>query len=382
MNKKNYIFLVAMLWLVLSCNKMDETYKQFIVPDGITYVQKPAGVKSYSGYNRVKFVWLKAIDPNVVLTRIYWNNYTDSIDIPVSTDRDTVSYLLPIAEGPHTFYIRNFDAENNSSIEVEVQATSYGENKMQALFNRPISGMLLDNNVLNINWSNADLYNGAIGQELSYTDKQGETNTVFLPSSENTTKLTDYKENTPLKYRTIFVVDTTSIDSLKTDYTEWAASRIYVRLDKSKFQEMFLDNDAAPWDWPLRRIWDGQVTSPNGYCSHELLPGTPVNITFDTFVTSSLKQFRLFMRPDAAYGGGNPKKFALFGSNEPKQDGSWDVWTKLGDFTSETHNVSEGELFNMPDNLPAFRYYRMQVLSTWGGLSYTYIMEVDLYSTF
>ncbi len=380
MRRKKYIFIISLILMMISCDKMDETYKDFIVPEGRIYVQKPIDVKSYSGYNRVKFKWIRPIDPNVTLTRIYWDNYSDSIDVTDFGNKDSIEFILPIAEGLHTFHIKNFDENMNASIPIEIQQNSYGSTRMQALFNRPIKEALIDHDVLTIFWADADLYNGSIGQEFWYKDKNGHKKKLFLSASDNKTELSDYELGTDIEYKTIFVVDSMSIDSLKTEFEVYPSGKILCRLDKSKFKEVWLDNDAAPWEWVLRNIWDGQTTSPYGYCSHEILPEQPATVTFDTGVTSSLKQFKLFMRADVPYGGGNVKRFALWGTNEPKQDGSWDVWTKLGEFTSEHHKIEDGELFIMPDNLPAFRYYRMQVFSTWGGYKYTYIMEVDLYS--
>ena len=381
---KYFCLLPLIAFVMASCGNMDDTYKQFIVPEGIVYSQKPKNAKAFSGFERVKLTWLKSVDPNVAKTRIYWNNYTDSIDFNAPTGIDTINYILNIPEGFYSFYLKNFDVEGNSSVPVEVQARSYGDLFMESLANRPIKSALISQNSLNIEWGDADLYNGSMGQDFFYTDNDGNEKKMFLSASETSTILLDYKIGTDLKYRTLFLADSTCIDTLKTDLLTYSSTRIVMRLDKSKFKEVWLDNDSKPaHGWLLQYIWDGLSSEGRGYHSQDLLP-TPVHVTFDTEVTSSLKQLRLWQRTawGTAFGAGNPKTFQIWGSNDPTQDGDWAAWTKLADFVSNNHTVSEGELFVFPNNLPAFRYYRINVLSVWDPNNKSVqIMEIDLFGS-
>jgi hypothetical protein len=58
---------------------MDSTYKQYVVPGGLTYAGKPTSPKAYSGLNRIKIAWLRGADPSVVKAKIFWNNFADSL---------------------------------------------------------------------------------------------------------------------------------------------------------------------------------------------------------------------------------------------------------------------------------------------------------------
>lgn len=386
---KYFCLLPLIAFSMVSCGNMDDTYKQFIVPEGVVYTQKTKNAKAFSGFKRIKLTWLKPVDPNVIKTRIYWNNYTDSVEFNTPTGIDTINYILNIPEGFYSFYLKNWDADGNSSVPVEVQARSYGELFMESLTNRSIKNALISQNKLNIRWNDADLYNGSIGQEFYYIDNAGNEKKLFLPASESSTILSDYKTGTDLKYRTLFLADTTCIDTLKTDLTVYVSSKILIQFDKSKFKEVWLDNDSRAredWGWYLRNIWDGRTNSDPGYHSYDILP-SPVHVTFDTNTTMSLKQMRMWQRTDwgVAYSGGNPKTFSVWGSNNPTQDGSWNAWTKLSDFVSETHNLTEGELFNFPEELPAFRYYRIEVYTVWGANNPAQkavsIMEIELYGS-
>ncbi len=389
--KINIIYLIAVLLVVCGCNKMDDTYKKFVVPSGITYVERAKMVQTYSGLNRIQFGWKAPADPNVTKARIYWNNYLDSVAFEIPENADTVSYTLDIPEGNYSFIIKTYDDEGHQSVPVEVQGRSIGETFLSNMFNRPLTQAFVDNadGQLQLLWGGADINNGSIGHQLTYTDEAGAEKHVFLKPETGSTVLADYKKGTDFSYTTWYVADTTSIDTLKTAADVVAGNTIRYKLDKSKFQEFYLPTDAtalAEIGWFLRNMWDGRTNSDPGFHTPDL--PKPAHVTFDTGTSDySLSSFRLWQRTDwgSAYGHGNPKTFALWGSNDPAPDGSWNSWTKLGDFTSETHELSAGELFEIPAGAPAFRYLRIQVSSTWGygtDVSAIVIMEIELMGNF
>ena len=168
-----------------------------------------------------------------------------------------------------------------------------------------------------------------------------------------------------------------------------AGDAIKYKLDKSKFQGLFLPTDAPALEnigWVHSNMWDGRTNSDPGFHTPDLPKPLHVSIDMGT-ADYPLYSFRLWQRTDwdTAYGHGNPKTFALWGSNDPAPDGSWNSWTKLGDFTSETHELSAGELFEMPPGTPAFRYLRIQVLSTWGygtEVGPVVMMEIEVMGNF
>lgn len=385
--KISIYYLIAALAVISGCKKMDDTYKKFVVPSGITYVERAKMVKTYSGLNRVLFGWKAPADPNVSQARIYWNNYQDSVEIDIPADADTVSYVLDIAEGNYSFIIKTYDDAGNQSVPVEVQGRSVGETFLGNMFNRPLTQAFVDNanGQLQLFWGGADVHNGSIGHQLTYTDETGTQKRLFINPETEATVLTDYKKGTGLSYTTWYLADTTSIDTLKTTAALVPGNTVRFKLDKSKFRELRLPTDAPAREdigWFLRNMWDGRTNPDPGFHTPDV--SKPAHVTIDLGTSDHpLYSFRLWQRTDwdTAYGHGNPKTFALWGSNDPAPDGSWDSWTKLGDFTSETHVISEGELFEIPPGAPAFRYLRIQVSSTWGygtDVSPIVMMEIEL----
>ncbi|MFZ4261537.1 DUF4998 domain-containing protein [Sphingobacterium sp. HJSM2_6] len=370
---------------------MNDSFIEFVKPGGITYVERAKLVKTYSGFNRIKFVWPAPVDPNVTKAHIYWNNFSDSVKIDISSDLDSVKYFLDIPEGTYSFTIRTYDDAGNRSVPVEVQGRSIGESFLSNMFNRPLVRAYVDNTDgrLELNWGGADIHNGSVGHLLRYTTVSGAEKKLFIKPETSVSLLTDYKNGTDLIYDTWYLADTTSVDTLKTELTSFSSEAIRYKLDKSKFREYVLPTDAiarADIGWHLRNAWDGSRNPDPGYHSYNVIK--PAQVTIDLGTPDyGLYSFRLWQRTDwgSSYSHGNPKNFTLWGSNEPSSDGSYVGWTKLGDFTSNSHVLADGELFIIPPGAPASKYLRIQVASTWGygtAADPIVIMEIELMGNF
>jgi len=375
---------IAVLATATGCKKMDDTYKKFVIPSGITYVERAKAVKTYSGLNRVKFAWPAPVDPSVTRARIYWNNFLDSAEFQIPKNVDTVAYFLDIPEGTYSFIVKTFDDAGNQSVPVEVQGRSVGTTFLSNMFNRPLSQVFVDNadGQLRLSWGGADTYNGSIGHQLTYTDEAGVQKKLFVNTTVNTTILADYKRGTDISYTTWYLADTTSIDTLKTAAAVVPGNMVRYRLDKSKFKEMKLAGDAdMAWGWVMPNMWDGKTNAEPGF--HTADAPFPQHITFDLGVSDfSLYSFRTWQREGFQYKIGNMKRFSLWGSNNPAPE--WSNWTKLGDFTSGTHVMTEGELFLIPPGAAAYRYIRIQVQEPWDGkaVGAFHIMEIELMGNF
>ncbi len=383
------ILYTCILLIIISCSKMDREYKKYVIPNGITYGEKVRDIQVQTGLNKVRFKFPQFVDPKVVKARIYWNNYSDSVDFAIPRNVDTIYYILPVPEGYYTFIIKTFDEQKNSSVAVPANGRSLGALFTSNMTSRPYSQPFVDNadGKLNLKWGTADVYNGSIGQKLTYTTKNDNINTLFLPATQNTTLISDYKPGTDLIYSTLYLADTASFDTLKTNNTTIVANSIVYKLNKALFREVVLDNDARSqydyWGWYLHNIWDGRTNDDPGF--HTLELPKPLHITVDLGTNLySLYSFRTWQRTawgTAFEGGGNMLDFALWGSNNPTQDGDWASWTKLGVFkASKNQVISEGELFIIPPGNGGYRYLRIQCLSLFNGKpnGAWQLMEIEL----
>lgn len=181
-----------------------------------------------------------------------------------------------------------------------------------------------------------------------------------------------------------------------------------MRLDKTKFQEHSLPSDANPYQngtaWTMPHLWDENINT--GY--HTQLPtDLPLTFTFDLGVRAKLSRYTLWDRGGqyiAAFG--NPKRWAVWGSNEPKDEKfPPDVnglaigqvignWVYMGEFISppkpsglpDGQNSAEdvawntaGFEFNFSIDVPPVRYLRFQAFESYGGGNFIHIMEITLW---
>lgn len=175
-------------------------------------------------------------------------------------------------------------------------------------------------------------------------------------------------------------------------------------LDKSKFREIKLPGDGpvytTEWNIALRNCWDGKWSSdfslPYDGSGNNWLnvstdgpyDGTPVYITIDLGVSAQISHFRLnhYYR----YINKAPRKYELWGTNNPPADGSWNNWTKILEYEqvkpsgqpgeqyndADAENWLRGDQANFPQGLPPFRYIRFRCLENWmgnGNLSFSEI---------
>src|SRR5690554_6500532 len=137
--------LVLMLGSLTGCKEMDGKYKDFIVPGGLEYVGKPNQVKVYPGRNRVMMKWLKGSDPKITVTRVYWNNYADSLELNIDPSKDTVEVLInDLEEKNYSFFLRSFDNQGNTSVPLEVMARVFGNQYANNLLNRGLNRLEMD----------------------------------------------------------------------------------------------------------------------------------------------------------------------------------------------------------------------------------------------
>ena len=146
------------------------------------------------------------------------------------------------------------------------------------------------------------------------------------------------------------------------------------------------------------KLWDN-ITGPVSTVGLHTKPGAgmPQHFTFDMKVKSKLSRYKLFHRgsPNSyAYKLGAPKKWEIWGSNNPDPQGGWGGWEKLMDCESfkpsgnpvgvntDEDNIyasTTGEDFTFPEEAPAVRYIRFKTLETWDYLDYIYIAELTFW---
>jgi len=236
MKRKFYYYLVlligAIIYIFPACTDMDDTYKQFVVPGGITYPGKANNLVAHSGINRVKLTWSRGTDPKVVKARIYWNNYTDSVEVVVPESTSEISYMIEnLPENTYSFYVKTFDEKGNSSIPVEAIGSSYGDKYKKNLLNIVVNSTRINKfDSLSIIWGVADLTNGAIATQVRYKNSKGNTIIKQMPIATEITNLKDFAGST-FEYRTLFLPNAYAIDTCFSEFLAYNDYTLIVKKD-------------------------------------------------------------------------------------------------------------------------------------------------------
>lgn len=389
---KKSVFIVALGFIlgISSCKNQDNIFEEYRVPNGLSYPGKAMNVIVSPGKGRIKISWEKSSDPKVKSARIFWNNYTDSIEVTIDSDMDTISQILELEENTYSFTIRTYDADGNVSIPVEVIGTVYGEMYESSLTNRTIKNKFYNGQNLELSWSKST-YNEA-GINLRYTDLDGNGQTIFVNKSETNTIIHNFNSEQPLYYYTMYKPDSLAFDIFKTQEVE--VKIIYdpiILIPKNTWTEYILPSDAlANPSLPLRNMWNGILLAVGTATNNCQIPATvslPCWVTWDLGVKVELDRMTLWPRDhsDDRWRRGHPKKFEVYGSLEPNPDGSWDgSWALLGKFECVnpypeiTNPWSDPFMINLAreghefkfiqdefvDHSIAVRYIRIKIIST------------------
>ncbi len=144
---------------------------------------------------------------------------------------------------------------------------------------------------------------------------------------------------------------------------------------------------ALPVGWQHRRRKGLSYTELN----------LPQHFNFDLGVTAELREIKWWQRQGAGnlYNGGNPRRFEVWGSNDPSADGSYTGWKLIQDCRGvkpsgaavgtvtqqDVAYAAAGELFKFPEGTPPYRYIRIKVLERWSSTSRSiHMMEVSFWA--
>ncbi|WP_184550079.1 DUF4998 domain-containing protein [Mucilaginibacter sp. FT3.2] len=368
MKKISYIGLMMFIaaCFFAACTKMDATYKQYVVPGGLTYTGKATSPKAYSGLNRIKVAWLRGADPSVIKAKVFWNNYADSLTVDIPPAGDTISAMINnLDEKNYTFVIRTYDGKGNSSIPVEVVGGSYGVKYQAQLLTRPVNSTSLDaKGKLTINWGGADVSNGAFASEVKYTDISGNIQNKIFSVDLKTSEILDLKPNTGYQFRTIFKPDSLSIDNFYTSYTDGGL----FSFDKKDWKIIDFSTQHPGGDNAVTNFIDGTDATRWHTCAG--CSSYPHFATIDMGVERTITQFGVW-RTTFENGGDDrgPDTFDFLTSTDNV------TWVKQGSYNF--NRLINGEQRYLTPNNPKARYFKF--VGTTGPQSYMVMGEISTY---
>ncbi|MGV3763586.1 DUF4998 domain-containing protein [Parapedobacter sp.] len=330
---KNAILVIFIGVIVgfASCDSQSDIYKDYVVPNGLVYPGPAQQPMVSPGDNRIKISWLRGTDPRIQKARIFWNNYTDSVELAVAADLDTISYIIdPISENTYSFMIHTYDDEGNESIPIEVLGTVYGDSYRGLLTNRLLKSTYYDGQDLRLNWGTVE--SSEVGIHLSWTDINGNAQTTDVDTSETETLLPNFDIDKPLSYSTAHKPDSLAIDEFQAATIERMIDPVLL-IPKTTWGIKSMPGDMGiNGSYPLTNFWDGNTTN---FMHSDDPIGLPGTFTWDLGLKAKLTKMKLWPRNsnDDRWNRGHPRVFEIYGSLDPNPDGSLDgSWTLLGHF--------------------------------------------------
>lgn len=359
-----FLLFVTTIW---GCQDMDSTYKEFIVPGGLTYVGKPSGVKAYTGKYRVLLKWARNPDPKVTKTRVYWNNYRDSVEVESKVGEDSLSVLLEgLNEQNYSFFLRSFDESGNMSVPVEVITRVFGTQYEQSLLNRGLNRSTLDaDGNVTLNWGLANISAGTLRTEVFYTSLDGSIKNIDVPAGEDGSEIDDFTSGKPLRYRTVYVPDSLAIDTFYTGY-DTVGQFLF---DKGGWKIVSFSSEHPGDANRVLNFVDG--TDATRWHSHASAgPNYPHHATIDMGTEQKITQFGVW-RTTFENGGDDraPDRIQFLVSNDNEN------WTDLGSYSFDRF-VNGEQLFPV-DDAPRGRYFKFVGLS--GPHPYIVMGEISVY---
>ena len=171
------------------------------------------------------------------------------------------------------------------------------------------------------------------------------------------------------------------------------------RLDKTLWKVAPLPSDYFTPTYgnrPVSKLWDDKHGIYDYFIAAPPPSAPPLPNWFTIDLGKEVKLSRMKIHQyegnkQYAYTIGNPKKYEIWGSNDPSDD--WSSWTlllecesikpsglPLGSRTDEDVNYAlAGEDFTFPVNKPSYRYIRFKLLETWGRVDNVCFDEITLW---
>ena len=383
---------------LFGCKKYDRDYKSFLDNHEITYPGLATGVGSHAGNLRAVLVWRPSPDPSIKNYVITWNNGTGSVVVNATSHdpADSITVSIPnLKEYVYNFRIVAHDSEGNTSVgqdlnNVRVYGPVYQATLLNRAYNAANPYQLNDNGSVTLYFNKADTNN--VATSIKYTNNLGATEEKLLSPDSSAITLTNYKIGSSLQYRSSYIPAKNAVDIFNVNsYDDFPKIYNIVECDKSLFKAFNLPTDvSSAYGWETYYLWDKSTNEPGFHT-----PGQdfPIWFTFDMGQQASLAKMKIWQRTSGLYNYGNPKRFEIWGSNNPGSNGDYSAWVKLASFTSvkpsglpvgqnsqaDADFAAAGEPFTFPGGVPAVRYIRFKVLETWGEANYFHILELSMF---
>ncbi|GHT78681.1 chitobiase [Bacteroidia bacterium] len=356
-----------------ACGDMNDLHNEFIVPGGITYPQKAEALTILEGRNRVRIEWLKGTDPKVVKARVYWNNYTDSVNVDIPAAGNIVSVDIDnIAEDSYTFVVKTFDAEGNVSVPTEATGKVYGALYETTISPRKLSTMKANEaaDKVELDWVAAN--SAAVRFVLKYRTTSGDLHELAIPLDTMKTILTDYQPYGDFTTETYYLPTPTALDEFVAIENGIFPEQL-VLADHSLFS--VIDFDSEQSGDIATNILDNNVnTCWQSRWSGSVAP-LPHYVIIDLGTSLDIGKIDLYRRNMPAYP--DTKTVHLFLGDDPNPAAL--TWNQIGTLTFPTVGTDNLRTLDIPRGADTSGQYLKLYLDDSYRAPYVQIAEIYIY---
>lgn len=138
-NMKKYINILVVMLAFVSCESLQDTYKDFAGDGEFRYLGKCSDLSVQSGWNRLIVAWTNSSDPVIDKIKITWSK--DGVIREKLLERGTTEYSIEgLEDGSYEIIVCAVDKLGNASLSSTVYGRPYTENhEMVQSFTRIIS---------------------------------------------------------------------------------------------------------------------------------------------------------------------------------------------------------------------------------------------------
>ena len=383
--KHRYIFLFAVLmFAAVSCGKQDTVYKEFVKAGGYIYPAKPLNLTAISGYQRIFLVWEAPMDPSIRTTRLYWDNYSDSLTFSISDYEGGVLEAMvdELDDRSYTFDVVNFDAHGNRSLATEITMTPFGDSWLASHSERSVrfARMSGDDALITLSKSTDEM----VATRFRYRTEAGEmvVSDYLMPDGTDLV-LPGAKKGVRFEYQSAYLPE----GGRDTVWASWTRSMdpIVYPLQTENWTVTATDDQTFS-NYTPDKIFDGIVGTNNRW--HSSRTGTtakvfPKILSVDTGEGGegglAFLAFEFYLHPS-----GNTYRYirdiAIYMGDKPYDPNETDVAGQFGEAVLSTtlNRTDEVQAFNLRSSKKA-RYFAIVFANSWNVNGYIDLWELIPY---
>jgi hypothetical protein len=360
--------ILTIAGLFFSCDDMMDVHRKYLEDGEKIYAPRVALALLYNGKGRAQLQFWLLESPNVRSVDVFWNNYADSLIVPVTPSTGTygMTVSVPLAEErSYMMYIRTTDIFGNHSLSEMASVTSYGAIYESTLSNRGVKSAATSDTATEIQWyGTADDY---VCSEVRYTGVKGEERIVRAWPNETSTLCPDVAPGSAYAHRSLYV----PANSIDTFYLEWEPMTPLVKFDKSSWSVLACSDEqvddgggvAMLINNSLDDYWHSKWRAPAAPLPHWAI--------IDMGASKEIVSIDTYRRK----GNTNTRTVCYYVGDDPDPDAA--SWTKIAEGV-----YASGDLMTLTATVTANgRYLKIYLpdSNATGGNTYTSIAEVDAY---